>query len=717
LRPASHRICNNQIQEDFKGKKNMTKTRGPLSALFVAFLTTFSMTASSDISETVRDRLRSANLSVDTDLIDTNLADFAKANFNIGIGMRQNRDKRTYSRSEKFILGSRIGRSLGSDIFFNSFVDGRSELEFIRQFDSQRDALNVVSTPPYNPLHKVPTSAEKADSLAVGDYVKFKSKLTFSVGPSTAHSFGITRVSGAINYILYGDFQMELYKRADGEYFLRASTLKKGTKSLSLSYQPTSALRVFAVRPGLAGQVGELVHKQLIPTTFASASLHESLGNLLTIEYVYRFRHPEDPGAKAFEDVVNPENWVTDTFRMANPLHGDPELPQAIAVRFEESERLADLASSDEFDVLRNSRSDTRFKENGGSIRLDLKLIEGGWTTNFVQQDFTVQDSSGFWKQYKIVNLAKTSQLGFISLLGAETRREGNLVFEMTPQGRIANFMKLSFHYSRDEKTMTRAELAAVQGQIHRMMPERFHAQLSLSDWSTQFLRRETRIDAELIFHEPGWELVNRLTMDDINGLLDNYFALVSAGHEQRPKFYGDVRVRNGSQSDNNTWLENARFDLKYIKRCVPATFAINSGLREGYDPKDQFRCSNFEFDPNGSISGLFQRRRDRGPVRFATNEERWQYFVALRKNVVFFQLASGILSRMLDLAIEKYGPEGAKFEDYAAFRLLGTTQDGEAIDVTIGDFDQADGMRNILRARDRILNRAFDPEIFRELN
>jgi hypothetical protein len=68
-------------------------------------------------------------------------------------------------------------------------------------------------------------------------------------------------------------------------------------------------------------------------------------------------------------------------------------------------------------------------------------------------------------------------------------------------------------------------------------------------------------------------------------------------------------------------------------------------------------------------------------------------------------------------LAIEKYGPEGAKFEDYAAFRLLGTTQDGEAIDVTIGDFDQADGMRNILRARDRILNRAFDPEIFRELN
>ncbi|MEO0337094.1 MAG: hypothetical protein AAF202_11910, partial [Pseudomonadota bacterium] len=81
-----------------------------------------------------------------------------------------------------------------------------------------------------------------------------------------------------------------------------------------------------------------------------------------------------------------------------------------------------------------------------------------------------------------------------------------------------------------------------------------------------------------------------------------------------------------------------------------------------------------------------------------------------------FFQLSSGILSRLLMHAIEKHAPDKS-FEDYAAFRLIATTRDEGAIEVTIGDFDQADGMRNILRSRDRILNRAFDPEIFRELN
>ncbi|NQY99796.1 MAG: hypothetical protein HRT45_03900 [Bdellovibrionales bacterium] len=697
----------------------MKQTKTGLMALTFTFMVCLSLSASSDVAEKVRDRLRSADLSVDTDLVDINLTDFARARFNIGVGVRQNRDKKTYSRTERVKLGASIGRSFGENIFFNSFVDGGSELEIIRQFDSQVAALNIASTPPYNPMEKIPVSAEKAQGLAVGDYVKFKSRLAFSVGPRTAHSIGITRISGAVSYLLYGDFQMEVYKMDDDEYLLRASTLKKGTKSLSLSYQPTSELKLFAVvAGGFQGKVLEQIEKTLIPTTFASVSTHESSGNLLTIEYLYNFDSPSDPGAKAFEDVVNPENWVRDSFEMLNPLREQDRLAEAIQVRFEESERLADLATDSEYDVLRNSRSDAKFKENGGRISLDLKLIDGGWNTNFVQQDLTVQDSAGLWKKYRIVNLVKQSQLGFLGLLGVKTRREGNLVFEMNEQGLIDNFMNLSYHYSRDEKTLRRSELDDIQGQIHRMMPEKYHSQLTLDQWESRILRRDTRVDAELIFHEPGWELVSRLGMQEMKDFLADYFQMISDGQEQKPKRYGNLRVRNGSQSTDKSYLENAKSDIEYIERCLPAALSRNSGVLTGYDPKRQFRCSSTEIDFTiPSLGELLGRKQDKkGDPRLVTHEERWQYFVALRKNITFFQLSSGILARLLELAIEKHA-QGTSFSDYAAFRLVATTKDEGAIEVTIGDFDQADGMRNILRSRDRILNREFDPEIFKELN
>lgn len=630
-----------------------------------------------NIVETVRDKLRETPLTLDTTLIDFNFNDLIKAEFDIGIGVRQNRDKNTYSRSEKITLNRRLGKAFGDDLVFNSFIRGESEIEFVRQFDSQVAAFNVVQTPPYTP-EKIPYNARRAKSLNPGDYVRFNTQLSLQVSPAVAHSFGITSISGAISYVLHGDFQLELYKKDDNKHLLRASTLKSDTFSASLAYRPTNALQVFGVI-SRENRIG----KALIPSTFASASSSITHGNLLTIEYEYNLPSTRssgfdtNPAVLAFNEVVNPNNWVQDTYEVLTSERTLEGTAQAILVRFDRSEELASQASGESFHVKRSSRSEASFVNRSRQFKLDLTLVDGRRRLSLVDQDFTFQGEDGFWRKYKITNLVKNREFNFFRVFGLKESREANAILELDNTGAISEFKSLSFSFSRDERTRLENELGRIQGQIHRMMPESFHSRLSIAELITGFLTRNTRVDLELVFHSEAWDLASRLTQAEVLYMVNLFFDLINDDDvNNRNRKYGTVHVRNGGQDREDEWIVRAVRQLPEIREKLPLILGSDSPL---------------------------------------SNDQRYELFLSLRRNIVFFQLAPGLFTRILQLARGTHAPD-SEFSDYVSFRLSATAEGLDPVSVTIGDFERTQAIKDLLKSRNRILNRQFDPCLFENI-
>lgn len=625
--------------------------------------------------ETVKKKIESQPLSVDTSIVDIDFSEFASAGIDIGLGVRQNRDKSTFSRSEKLILKQNIGQTFGDSLLLNSFIRGQSEIEFIRQFNSQIEAFNLVKTPPYT-VYDIPISAEKAENLNIGDYVRFQTQLTLSVSRSMGHGLGITAIHGAIGYLLHGDFQLELYRRSATEFLLRASSLKKHGFSASVSYGPTQALKVF----GIINR-GNRLGRALIPGEFAAASLNKTSGNLLTVEYLYNFNH--DEAKNAFSAVVDPQNWIKDSFEVLTRNTESEVLLKALVVRFEETDELAQGFTDDNYIVKRPARSESTFLEKGLSMRVDIRAVKAGFRKSFVQQDYTVQNENGFWKRYRIANLVIQSNLGFFNFLSRSIKKEGNAILELDKQGVIKDFHDISFSFSRDEKTQTERELNIVQAQIYRMLPEPYHKNVLLRDLApTGFVNQDARIDIALSFNRDAVELLRRASLDEYERLIDIHMERINDSYKDFktpfdfPK-YGFVNIQGPHSGAETKWVDNAEIHIKELKQELPNILSYQSNW---------------------------------------SNNKRWKRLVAIRNNPVFRELGSGMLARFVEYGMDRF-PSEKKFSDFATFQLSATIKDRGSVGFTMGDVERTQAIKKLLISRDRILGRSFDPEYFKPLS
>ncbi|MCB0419970.1 MAG: hypothetical protein KDD61_03190 [Bdellovibrionales bacterium] len=639
------------------------------------------LAAEKTVFDHLKEKINETSLSLKTNVSEFELGELANLGLDIGLEVKPNRDKRTYSRIEKIYLDTRLGESyqISGPLSVSSGLTAGSEIQFVRQFPSQKEALNVVKNPPY--IYKnIPITADIAKKLHEKDYVRYKSKMAIPISLGVGEQYGIVAVGGAISYVAYGDFQLEVYKKSNNKILLRASALKQKAKRASLfASLDIEPLKVFGVR-----FVDKKIRKELVPTRFVEVQKNRENGDLFTIEFEYNF--DSDLAQKAYEKVVNPKSWLLKEYMIANPLRSVDSVVKTLVVNFDESEALARQEEEmgvpvDQRSVYRPTESHTDFSKKSIKAEIDLKVLGVEGTSYFVQQDFTFINPADEVSRYRLANYTEQKEAQLLwGWLGVEQRREADILFELDRHKSAKKFLELSFRFERDEKTQLASEKGEVEAVIHRMMPERYHERLSLDKFGNSILQRDARTDIELVFHREAFEAVRVLSLSEIEETIETFVELILQSQDRFgwAPYYGKI--------EPNTYV--------HIVDQMEGT----ASTLEDYLKKDSKELSRELYKVLSENSDL-------------TYDERWELLAGLRTNTLFNRIGSGILSRLVDRAVLQ--SEDLKLEDVTSFRLSSTVRNYGVVEVIIGDRERSESFRNLVKAKNRILNREFDPSFW----
>lgn len=623
----------------------------------------------------VKDAVHSTDIGGDVDLIELEAGDFAKLGVNAAVEVSQNQDKVTYSRSEKLEFAKALKFQTPGPVFLQSEISKGSEVEFIRQFDSQIDALNLVKTPPYSP-RRIPTTGYKALDLKEGDYVRFQSRMALSVGAGVGHEMGIFRVSGARRYIVYGDFQIEVFRKADQKVGLRLSSLQKNSWNTGVNLGHGYALDVFAVvglgeasQNAIKDKLNEVITDKLLPTTIVGVNAVSAKGSLLSLEYEYTLDNILS--IEAFEKIVNPLNWE---FRKHVSVQDGKIYPgkNLLTVNTQETEALVGTVILEGPIVRSVFKGESQFSEKTRGLNINLPLITRKRGFSFLEQDFKFQNEAKERTYLKLAQLTlKNSISALLGVLGRKQEREANILFETDPDGNVTDFHELNFSYSREEKTHLSTERRRVQGQVYRMLPEKYHSAFNLGQVAGGLLERDVNIYVHSTIHKQAFHYVAQLTERDIEDVVNNLFDVIGADQSKAPfnNRYGIFHVNqpNPSNGEARRWRD----------RAEPYRAEFIAALQEAL-------LNSTDLDPN----------------------ERWEKLKELSQNRFFRQLGSGVFIRIVEYAARKFRVD---FETLAAFELRLNSGSGQSLSKTLGSPEKSEIMRKVLTARDRILGRKLN--------
>jgi hypothetical protein len=586
-----------------------------------------------------------------------------------------NKDKKTYSRSEKLKLDTAVspGIALPGPLSLSVGLDRGTEVEFIRQFNGQREALDLIAHPPYNLVH-VPITASRALALRETDYVKYVSRLAARVGLGVAASQGIVSIGGSVGYVVYGDFQIEIYRKPDSKVLFRATALKQRTGSLSLSAGLGYSLQVFGIAP-----IDRQISKRLIPTNFLSGSVGRGQGDLFIVEYEFNLKQAES--RMAYDRLLNPSQWALEDFKIASPIRTGDTTALVLSSDLAAVEDLATQDQSRPFEerrVVRINRGRADFTTETSSLRVDLKLASAGWNESFLVQDFTFQDRQNDWHKYRLGTYVDESRFSFgFGWLKESSLREADIMFEIDQQGLVKKFVEMGFSHSRDDKTEFRHERNRVRRVIRRMLPEQLHDLAEVNQVGEGILSKDARIDIDLILHGAMFEALQTLSMEEIRNVIDGFVRLIEPtqyGLSRHSGYYGFIAATPRDNQESGNWLAAFKPEIQEITEKLPAVLSAETSL---------------------------------------TPEQRWQMFATLKDNDLFNWLGAGLLMRTYYAHQRKLEAAGFHPLEVASFSVSIAVRDGPKIEMQYGDRERSESFKNLVSVKNRLLNRTFDPSYF----
>lgn len=660
-----------------------------LSVRFALIVTAFILapiTTQADIGQTVRDKIRETDLTLKLNAPDISILDLLKVEAGAGLSVIPNLDKETYSRSETFSVQASLSPQQGftvpgTPITLGAGILQGSELEIIRQFPSQRDALNLISNPPYRPS-AIPTSSEKARALAPTDYVRYKSRMALHISAGLAASQGVVSLGANFTYMVYGDFQLELYRKPEDKVILRATALKEKSRTVSLSLNwnlPT--VQVLGI-----SQADKAIRKALVPTNFLTASASSSKGDLFIVEYEYDLSNAD--ARAALDKILNPAEWVGTAFKIQNPTKTGEEVLGALLVELAPTESIvsADIDRGREDQRIRSlTRGRSEFNRQNMSLNINLQIAKGGANSGLVVQDFTLQDHENRTvNKFRLANYSKSKsgQL-FFGVLKAEHRVDVDALLELDSEDQISRFVELSFHVAREDRIEFAEEREKVRTIIRRMLPDSEHAVVAAAGGEiVDTYNKNARYDIELVFHQEAFNAIRTLTVSEIEAEVDAF--IKAYGDTQygigvaRSGYYGFVdRTNTSGYGDGSNFTKSFAYNIAEIREKLPKILSDNAGL---------------------------------------SAEVRWELFLSLRDNALFRSIAPGFLTRILHNHEDRFAAIGISLEDTYSFSFSSTSRQDGRIAFNIGDRERSAAFRNLVALKNRLLERRFDPSYFETL-
>ncbi len=668
------------------------------------------------IGDKIRDEIRTRDVHLELDLFSLDLGDYAGIDVQSGIRVFPNQDGSTYSRSEPLSFQFQLGHNLPMDLIT---VGGSKTLglngEFIRQFDSQVNAFNVIKYPPYifdNSRivtgNRIPLTADRAIQLGDKDYFRYQVRSALTFNFSAGKELGLGNLRAGFTRVFYGDFQIEVYKKGLHKVYVRASSLKENRSQWGATLQRGFVFEAFDM-----ATVDKHIDR-IIPTDIIRLNLDsQSSGALFAVEYLFDLSHPES--AAAYNQFMNYQNWrPIDVARVVTPFTGDNQIVrETLALHIEDVESLS-LADAnkpeDQARVRRMVKSTTDFTNRSRSGSINFRLIETGAGSNYVEQDIrlTVDPRNNYDQFYRIATTDFDRHWGGWLTFGneEESRGEANILFQLDANMRIKGFMELNFSYEETDNSfrhggaLRASDISQLAGRIHKILPGIYHGPEFNEEYEPigpgvrgfvqdlqKFNGDEVYIDVDVVIANDALAIAARLSSSEIIKVVENFWSRILDDQIIKPinhREMGDLKLPDSVPTDS--------------KRCGAYTTKF-----------ERKRC--YEQVNRQSIENIKTKLIEMLSISNTTQfETQWRILVDLQENELFRNIGSGIFTRLTLAASNKYDKD---FHDFLYYRLSIQNTDEEKIVYEKGLKERPKVFSELIKIRNRILNRRFDPSYF----
>lgn len=596
-------------------------------------------------------------------------------------------DPSKYLRKETLNLRLRIPLALQDSLPMSMGPSLKSQ--FIRPFekgDLKKIGEDFISDArPYLPT-QAPHTPKKALALTEGDYYSFVTNMSFRLSPGTAMLQGIAFAGAHASYIVSGDFKIDVYRLAGTKVKVVASSLRQKSVGFHAQAKLVPDIEVFAI-----DKIDKIINKQLEVRLMDWNFYQKTIGNLFSVSYTYDLSEEHPEARRAYNHLCNSLTWKRPKLVITNPKVHDPEAN-------ERQFWLANIESSRDATLLENTgvhfndESEMDYIQTSQGVKFDLVLAGLNHQKHFMEIDYNLRKTPmSPIDRYRIASLTLKRDGNFaFKLREYKTTRTATVIFGLDEETKIKSFDEITLSYERSDSKLTLGkggifaidERPAIRGQLRKMLPESLHY------WEDEMKKKfnpqvneGSFILMEINYSPEALGLMTTLNPIEIGFVVDAFvdqaIEKLSSGNTLDHKYFGVLELADALKS-NGGKVENFFSEQKL------------NPIKEG-------------------LSFIFAPNHDKDPN---LDEKRWDRFEKLKSNIVFRDFGSAFLVRMLELAALK---NGRNVEDFINFRMRYKSESKPEASIVVGDFVRPEYTQALLRDRNRVLNREYNPAHFAE--
>lgn len=639
--------------------------------------------------ETITDQLVDREVQVPFPKIELSKSKWTRVRGRYELGFFPHRDVEKYYRRESLDISLLLGSAMDDHLSVNFGPSVKAE--FVRPF-YRRDLLRDKKNNPYSNVSlyrpgDAPHSADKALALTPGEYYSFTARLGFQISGKDALGTGIAFIGPSATYAVHGDFKLTVYRMGGSKVKVIASSKNEKRIRLGGRLRTLPDIDVFSVNA-----INNLAESALEVNLIDWQAINYAKGSLYSVSFDYDLRKAQ--ARRAFEKLMDLNNYKWKELKVLNPLrkHKGPSTKKVLFGKIELSEA---ALSQDGSGVERDYVSTANYTSQGSSLSFDIIAAKTKFEKNYLEMDYQIKrNNQKNFRHYKVASYT----MGRDYRIGRHWResdivREGNVIFKMNSLNQITQFEEISFSYYRaDVKLKSQScllcqdELPYVLGQIRKMLPASWYSEMKLEKRFSHVIGRRTVIDLDVTISPRALDLMQSLTSQEIDQEVDRFANILVNGMDGE---YGELYFGQLSLAAN---LEGQRQRARQASR-------------------DEFVFSEADFLAKQlkSTKEGFQDilRRAETPAELL---QQWSNFNRLRGKRVFRELFSGLTVRLLQKAARKHNQN---LKNLMQARFVLQAEGVSKQEVTLGNFKPDKFNQVIMRDRDRILNRNFNPAYF----
>lgn len=391
-------------------------------------------------------------------------------------------------------LGFLPNNGLGADI--------QREVTFIEKFDSRHDSL---VRKPYNPIKRIPLTAEKADKMPEYTFVGFRAPVTYSLSANMFSDL-VGRSESFVGVKLFSTSEVDvhIYKMADNRVRVRLFALKdKGSRG-------SVGVRLIGLNT---------ITNKLVNVNPIEMFIQKNKTDLFSVDYVFDLNKQE--AREQYDQLLGQKYKISNISAVKEQI--------LAALPNQDSTKLKDIFYND-LDQIQNlvNRDAGKPANDRAVVRLRMAEMEtdsieqglGGALTKLLSFVFTRKDATtnismtnveNNKNNYQIKSLSKSFNMDLFTLFGKETKAESGLLALIDKNKKPTKVIGFQTRRFNKDLNFKRDEFVALNNRLAANLPAEMLASIKWPQWNSKTGVKNMTIEHILFFNVPVLETIKTI--------------------------------------------------------------------------------------------------------------------------------------------------------------------------------------------------------------